>query len=225
MQVTPACPSSCAAGVRRGGLAIASKEDVFGERALPASEEPGKTLNKGDNASPCRCEGRDDGAACPRLKWDYGISDEKRRISSTASTVSSVPVSKSFTSLIVSDPPTSAEDGSGVFCSPSISADETPARPVFFRHKVLRPTPEITSPPEFDLGLFLVRTAAVSKHVDDIAPLLEDSEVGSADRQESRCRRMHSHGSSIDWSEMARELEACLCSWSRLPVWFNPSWR
>lgn len=140
--------------------------------------EPQKTSEDGSGASPGRCEDRDDGSACSRLKWDYGISKrEKRRISSTASTVSSMPASRSFTSLIVSDPPSGAEGGPGVFCSPSISTDETPARPVFFRHKVLRPTPELTSPPEFDLGLFLVRTAAVSKHTDDVAPLLEDPEV------------------------------------------------
>lgn len=45
------------------------------------------------------------------------------------------------------------------------------------QHKVLRALPEPT--PQFDFGLFIVRAAAMSKHVDDIFPLLEDEEVSS----------------------------------------------
>ncbi|KAL8434779.1 hypothetical protein ACSSS7_002916 [Eimeria intestinalis] len=41
-------------------------------------------------------------------------------------------------------------------------------------HKVLRALPEPT--PQFDFGLFIVRAAALSKHADDIFPLLEDEE-------------------------------------------------
>ncbi|KAL8428566.1 hypothetical protein Efla_003337 [Eimeria flavescens] len=43
------------------------------------------------------------------------------------------------------------------------------------RHKVLRPLPEPTQ--QFDFGLFIVRAAALSKHADDIFPLLEDEEL------------------------------------------------
>ncbi|PHJ24784.1 hypothetical protein CSUI_001354 [Cystoisospora suis] len=176
--VNPQCPRSFPDDDPERGPTVTPENDVSRIPALCQLEEPGKTSEDGSRAFPGRCEDRDDGSACSKLRWDYGISNrEKQRISSTASTVSSVPASRSFTSLIVSDPPTGAEGGSGVFCSPSISADESPARPVFFRHKVLRPTPELTSPPEFDLGLFLVRTAAVSKHTDDVAPLLEDREL------------------------------------------------
>ncbi|KAL8270413.1 hypothetical protein Esti_005642 [Eimeria stiedai] len=42
-------------------------------------------------------------------------------------------------------------------------------------HKVLRALPEPT--PQFDFGLFIVRVAALSKHADDIFPLLEDEEL------------------------------------------------
>ncbi|KAL8454404.1 hypothetical protein Emag_001431 [Eimeria magna] len=41
-------------------------------------------------------------------------------------------------------------------------------------HKVLRALPEPA--PQFDFGLFIVRAAALSKHADDIFPLLEDEE-------------------------------------------------
>lgn len=44
-----------------------------------------------------------------------------------------------------------------------------------FHHKVLKPLPQTT--PQFDFGLFIVRAAAMSRHADDIFPLLEDEEV------------------------------------------------
>lgn len=43
------------------------------------------------------------------------------------------------------------------------------------QHKVLKALPEPM--PQFDFGLFIVRAAAVSRHVDDIFPLLEDEEL------------------------------------------------
>lgn len=43
------------------------------------------------------------------------------------------------------------------------------------QHKVLRPLPPPA--PQFDFGLFVVRVACISKHVDDVFPLLEDNEV------------------------------------------------
>lgn len=48
-------------------------------------------------------------------------------------------------------------------------------RLVALQHKVLRALPEPT--PQFDFGLFIVRAAAMSKHADDIFPLLEDEEL------------------------------------------------
>lgn len=65
----------------------------------------------------------------------------------------------------------------------SLRADEveTPvqrkASVAALHHKVLRALPEPT--PQFDFGLFVVRTAAMSRHADDIFPLLEDEEVGA----------------------------------------------
>ncbi|OEH75100.1 hypothetical protein cyc_03238 [Cyclospora cayetanensis] len=56
---------------------------------------------------------------------------------------------------------------------------DTPGEPAelegALQHKVLRALPKPT--PQFDFGLFIVRVAAMSKHADDIFPLLEDEEL------------------------------------------------
>ncbi|CBZ53460.1 conserved hypothetical protein [Neospora caninum Liverpool] len=114
----------------------------------------------------------------PRIKGPYESSDKARRMLSTASTVSGGAASNPPLRLLVADAPLSPEMDTGAFCSPALSSSETPADPpAFFHHKVLRPTPPVAEAPEFDLGLFLVRTAALSKHADDVAPCLADKEL------------------------------------------------
>ncbi|EPR64355.1 hypothetical protein TGRUB_232500 [Toxoplasma gondii RUB] len=114
----------------------------------------------------------------PKIKGLYESSDKARRMLSTASTVSGGGASNPPLRLLVADAPHSPEIDTGAFCSPALSSSEAPAEPpAFFHHKVLRPTPPVAEAPEFDLGLFMVRTAALSKHADDVVPCLADKEL------------------------------------------------
>ncbi|PFH38567.1 hypothetical protein BESB_009090 [Besnoitia besnoiti] len=113
-----------------------------------------------------------------KSKWLHEATDKARRMLSTASTVSGGGASNPALCLMVPDAPHSPEMDTGAFCSPALSSSAGHVgSPTFFRHKVLRPTPDVEEAPEFDLGLFMVRTAALSKHADDVVPCLADEEL------------------------------------------------